>query len=445
MNVTRKNVRAKAKGRLNKCNILLIESKKALAKMTTILLKEALDCDVTHANSYQQAKEMLVGRGDDFFIAVSNLNLPDAKHGEIIDLLIEHQQHIVAITDLFNHELHEELRQKGIIDYVLKENIHAYEYLVRLVKRLYANQFVKVLVVDDSPADKKMTGNYLKRQFLTVIYAKNGEEALARLHAQPDIKLILVDAELPIVDGLTFTARVRDFRDQNSLSIVGMAGKGITDISSQFLKHGANDFIAKPFSYDELTCRVNQNLNMLNYIAEVYQVAHLDFLTALPNRRYFFKTGEGIVQQAISNKKHLVVAMMDIDFFKTINDTYGHDAGDEVLKEIALVIKTTLAGQHVARLGGEEFGFVIDANKLSESKALLNQLMQNIQALNVVFEGEIIKATVSIGATVEIQGNLDETLKIADSHLYLAKSTGRNKMVWDQKKAIVPTEALGLH
>ena len=439
MNVTRKNVRAKAKGRLNKCNILLIEGKKALAKMTTILLKEALDCDVTLAHTYQQAKEMLDSRGDDFFMAISDLNLPDAKHGEVINLLIEHQQNVVAITDLFNHEVHEELRQKGIIDYVLKENIHAYayEYLVKLVKRLYANQFVKVMVVDDSPADKKITGNYLKRQFLTVIYAKNGEEALVRLHAQPDIKLILVDAELPIVDGLTFTARVRGFRDQNSLSIVGMSSAGTVDISSQFLKHGASDYISKPFSYDELTCRVNQNLNMLNYITEVYQVAHLDFLTALPNRRYFFKIGEGIVQQAISNKKQLVVAMMDIDFFKTINDTYGHDAGDEVLKEIANVIKTTLAGQHVARLGGEEFGFVIDANKLSESRALLNQLMQNIQSLSVAFEGEVIKATVSIGATAEIQGDLDETLKIADNHLYLAKNNGRNKIVWDHAKAIV--------
>jgi len=437
MNVTRKNVRAKAKGRLNKCNILLIEGKKALAKMTTILLKEALDCDVTLAHTYQQAKEMLDSSGDDFFMAISNLNLPDAKHGEIIDLLIEHQQSVVAITDLFNHEVHEELRQKGIIDYVLKENIHAYEYLVKLVKRLYANQFVKVMVVDDSPADKKMTGNYLKRQFLKVIYAKNGEEALIRLYAQPDIKLILVDAELPIVDGLTFTARVREFRDQNSLSIVGMSGAGITDISSQFLKHGASDYISKPFSYDELTCRVNQNLNMLSYIDEVYKVAHMDFLTALPNRRYFFDRGEILVENAIKNKKHLVVAMLDIDFFKTINDTYGHDYGDDVLKELAAVIKTTLAGHLVARLGGEEFGFIVDTNSPSASRALLDQLMQNINALRIPFESETVKVAASIGATDEIQGDLDETLKIADNHLYLAKNNGRNKIVWDHAKAIV--------
>lgn len=437
MQVTRKNVRAKAKESLNKCNILLVEDQKALAKMTTLLLEEALDCNVTVAKNYQETKGILETKANEFFITISDLNLPDASNGEVIDLLIEHQQHVVAITGFFDQEMHADLSKKRIIDYVLKENIHAYEYLVKLVGRLYLNQYVKVMVVDDSPALQKMTGHYLERQFLKVVYAKNGEEGLALLHEQPDIKLILVDAEMPIMDGLTFTAKVREFRDQNSLGIVGISGSGTTDISAQFLKHGASDFISKPFSYDELTCRVNQNLNMLNYIAEVYKVAHMDFLTELPNRRYYFQHGEALVQNAIKSKKHLVVAMLDIDFFKKINDNYGHDCGDEVLIEIANVIKTTLVGQHVARLGGEEFGFIIDANNFSESSALLDQLMQNINALTISYNLEKIKVTASIGATYELKFNLDEALKVADDHLYLAKNSGRNKIVWDHTKPVV--------
>lgn len=437
MQVTRKNVRAKAKESLNKCNILLVEDQKALAKMTTLLLEEALDCNVTVAKNYQETKGILETKANEFFITISDLNLPDASNGEVIDLLIEHQQHVVAITGFFDQEMHADLSKKGIIDYVLKENIHAYEYLVKLVGRLYLNQFVKVMVVDDSPALQKMTGNYLERQFLKVVYAKNGEEGLALLHEQPDIKLILVDAEMPVMDGLTFTAKVREFRDQNSLGVVGISGSDTAEISAQFLKHGASDFISKPYSYDELTCRVNQNLNMLNYIAEVYKVAHLDFLTELPNRRYYFQHGETLVQNAIKSKKHLVVAMLDIDFFKKINDSYGHDCGDEVLIEIANVIKTTLVGHHVARLGGEEFGFIIDANNFSESSALLDQLMQNINALTISYNLERIKVTASIGATYELKFNLDEALKVADDHLYLAKNSGRNKIVWDHTKPVV--------
>jgi len=437
MNITRNVTRNKTVKQLESCRILLIEDQKSIANMTARLLEQRLGCHVTVASTYQAAKGLLENTVNQYFLTISDLNLPDASNGEVIDLLIEHQQAIVAITGFFDQKLHKELSQKGVIDYVLKKNINAYDYLVRLISRLYFNQLIKVLVIDDSEFIQKVTGAYLERQFLTVIYAKNGVEGLALLPQHPDLKLILVDAEMPEMDGLTFTAKARQYKDQNNLCIIGFSSLEKVDLSAQFLKHGANDFIAKPFSYDELTCRVNQNLNMLSYIEEIDRVANLDFLTQLPNRRSFFQLGEPLLKEATEHKQHLVVAIMDIDHFKSINDKYGHDCGDEVLKEVAVSIKTIFKEHIVARIGGEEFGLIISVKNFSESSALIDRFMQSIHEQSISYQNEVIKLTVSIGATYIIKNNLDATLKLADEHLYLAKMAGRNQVVWNHAQPTV--------
>lgn len=418
------------------CHILLVEDQLSLANMTAEMLAERWGFTTTIASTYQQAKEMLELDAKKFFITISDLNLPDAPNGEIIDLLNEYNQSIIAITGFFDQNAHDELRKKGIIDYVLKKNINAYEYLVQLIGRLYFNQFIKVIVIDDSESIKEMSRTFLKKQFLKVVGASNGKEGLALLKKHPDVKLILVDAEMPIMDGLTFTAEARQIQNQNELCIIGISSTSVTNLSAKFLKHGANDFISKPFSYDELTCRVNQNLNMLSYIEEIYNVAHIDFLTKLPNRRDFFKQGDVAIKKAISMDTHALVGIIDIDNFKQVNDTHGHDYGDAVLTQVGEILQSTLVNQITARIGGEEFGFVISLPTAAESEALLNSLMENIRAKSISYQDQIISITVSIGATDTLTKNLDETLKIADNNLYQAKTSGRNKIIWHQKHTL---------
>jgi diguanylate cyclase (GGDEF)-like protein len=418
------------------CHILLVEDQQSLATMTAGMLTDRWGFNVTIASTYKEAQDILEKDASQFFITVSDLNLPDAPNGEIIDLLNSHKQSIIAITGFFDQNAHDELRKKGIIDYVLKQNINAYEYLVQLIGRLYFNQFIKVIVIDDSESIREMTRTFLKKQFLKVVGAANGEEGLALLKKHPDVKLILVDAEMPVMDGLTFTAQARQFKNQNELCIIGISSTSVTNLSAKFLKHGANDFISKPFSYDELTCRVNQNLNMLCYIEEIYNVAHVDFLTKLPNRRDFFSQGETAIKKAIATSNHALVGIIDIDHFKRVNDTHGHDCGDAVLNQIGETIQKTLENQICARIGGEEFGFIISLPTAAESDQLLNTLIENIRAKKISHQDKILSVTVSIGATDTLSTNLDETLKIADNNLYQAKTSGRNKVIWHQQDAL---------
>jgi diguanylate cyclase (GGDEF)-like protein len=438
MVITRKNSRLNHSEKpLDNCHILLIEDQQSIAAMAVSKLKSKWNCDVTVVRSYAAAEAILESNQTRFFVALSDLNLPDAGNGEIIDLLIKHQQSVIAVTGHFDKNLHADLTNKGIIDYVLKKNINAYDYLTQLVGRLYLNQSIEVLVVDDSKTIQKMTGAYLEKQFLKVSFADNGEEALEILQQANEIKLVLVDSQMPVMDGLTFTAKARQIKDQNNLCIIGISSSEQKDLSAEFLKNGANDFISKPFSYDEITCRVNQNLTMLEYMEEMHNIANMDFLTKLPNRRNFFSLGNKIIYEAIQQKTHTTVGVVDIDFFKQINDTYGHDCGDEALKFVADIFKSTFKDSMIARLGGEEFGFIAQEKNFTESEKLVETFRTSLMNNSFKFHDNEIKLTASIGASYVLQNNLDETLKIADTHLYLAKKTGRNKTVWNHGKPAI--------
>ena len=434
MHISRKESRPKSYKPLLDANILIVEDQHSIASMTEAMLIDRWGCNITIADNYEQAREILVSNPKKFFLTISDLNLPGAKNGEIIDLMVQLNQAVIAITGYFNKDMHWQLTEKGVIDYVLKNNINAYEFLVNLVGRLYFNQFIHVLIIDDSPSLQQVTGAYLEKQFLNVNYACNGEEGLNVLHQHPEIKLVLVDAEMPVMDGLTFTAKARQIKNQNKLCIIGISGSDQKDLSAQFLKQGANDFISKPYSYDEITCRVNQNLNMLAYFEEINKIANMDFLTELPNRRHFFTIGDPLLKTAVLNKQHIIVVILDIDFFKHINDNYGHDFGDEALRHVAAVIKETLGNHIIARLGGEEFGFIIQESNFAISSALVEQLRLNIQESHLMYEHSAVPITASIGATYEPKKSLEQMLQMADEHLYLAKQSGRNKVVWNHNK-----------
>lgn len=431
MSVTRDKKRKKTNLKDSDWHILIVEDQASIAKMTASMIKSRWNCHVTIASTFQQTKKLLETKASAFFLTVTDLNLPDAPNGEIVDLLLEHKQPIIAITGHFDQSLHEQLKEKGVIDYVLKRNINAYEYLANFVGRLYHNQQMKIMVVDDSEATRTLAGHYLKKQFHNVIYAKNGEEGLERLADNPDIKLVLVDSEMPVMNGLTFTAKARQIKSQTALTIIGISGSSGNELSTQFLKHGANDFISKPFSYEELTCRVNQNLHLLDYIDKMNTVANVDYLTQLPNRRNFFIQGQKLFKQALENETATIVAILDIDHFKSINDQYGHDCGDVVLKHVSRLINDTMETQQVARIGGEEFGFIITASSLTLAEKPLKTLHKQIAQQTIHYAKHELSVTASIGYTAILRGDLDDTLVEADKNLYAAKVGGRNKMVWE--------------
>jgi diguanylate cyclase (GGDEF)-like protein len=334
---------------------------------------------------------------------------------------------VIAMTGMYDAQLHERIMSCGVIDYVLKDSINSYEYIVELVGRLFKNRGTRVLVVDDSQSMRALLAGMLTIQGFHVLTACDGAEALTVLSGHNEIKLILLDHEMPVMDGFNFLLAVRRKIAKDRLAIIGMSGTNNPRMSAQFLKLGANDFICKPFSYEELVCRVNQNLEMQESLESVRYIAYHDYLTALFNRRAFFEQGGALFDEAISLGKPLAAAVMDIDFFKKINDLYGHDGGDAVLKQFAALLKAHFNVELVARVGGEEF-FLLFVSA-DEAYARCEAFRLKVEQSAALFGQAAIVYTVSIGITKLVSQSLDHMLKLADDNLYQAKQTGRNRIV----------------
>ncbi|WP_076414789.1 diguanylate cyclase [Shewanella sp. UCD-KL12] len=405
--------------------ILVVEDSKVVSRILQHLIAQELDCEVDFAEDLASAKKFLEQK--EYFVAITDLNLPDAQEGEIVKLVLSKQTPCIVLTGSLDSEQRKRLLQLGIVDYILKENRFSYEYVVRLVRRLQRNIDVKVLVADDSKVSRKFVRSLLEQHLYQVIEADDGHSAWEVLQRQPDIQLLITDYNMPGLDGFGLILKVREKFSREELAIIGLSSDDDESLSARFIKNGANDFLQKPFVHEEFHCRVLNTLDSLDMIRKLWEQANLDYLTGVYNRRYFFGLFEEQLNQINQKQGVLSVALLDIDFFKKVNDTYGHDVGDEVLVEFSARLKHFF-GQHftVSRFGGEEF--TVAFKGLSEEKAfaLMDKFRSQLEMTPIeTSKGELF-ITVSTGIASLADDSLDELIQRADKALYDAKESGRN-------------------
>lgn len=158
--------------------VLLIEDQQSISTMAAAMLRAAWGCEVVVAASLQEAKQALDARSTEFVAAVCDLHLPDAPHGEVIDLVAQYGVPAIAVTGSFGEQLRDMVVKKGVVDYVLKDSINAYDYIIQLVGRLHKNAAIKVLITDDSPSLRALLKYMLDAQRLNVYCAEDGQQAL---------------------------------------------------------------------------------------------------------------------------------------------------------------------------------------------------------------------------------------------------------------------------
>lgn len=409
--------------------ILIVEDNKALSKLIIKKMESNLDFDIDAAYSFEEAQN-LVENSSDYFVALLDLNLPDAPDGEVVDMILSHKIPSIVLTGSMDKEIREKILKKDVIDYVYKGNIDDVNYIFTLIERLHKNRDIKVMIVDDSIATRAQIKSLLQHQMFKVIVAAHGEEALVFLQDNPDIKLILTDYQMPVIDGVELTKEVRKLYSKNELSIIAMTGTSTDLISAKFLKIGANDFINKPFTREEIACRINNSLDALEYIAKIEEMAQNDFLSGLANRRYFFDVMQEYFKEAKKKNESFALGLIDLDGFKQINDTLGHHVGDTVIVELAKTLQKHLKHEHfLARLGGDEFCVVL--KNIDQKKALefFIKLKSAIASLHVkTKEKKDLTISVSIGVTFGDLESVEEMINQADKALYIAKKNGKNRV-----------------
>jgi len=409
-----------------KPTILVIESSEFQARLISDVLTQQLSLPTYVVHSLDALEQGFKDLAGQEVIAISNLQLPDAAEGEAVDYCLDEGIPTIVLSSTFEPELRQALLQKQVVDYILKSS-NSLDQIIHLVDRLVKNASVTVLIVDDSRLFRKEQSRLLTLQRFQVIEASNGVEALEALAQHPEIQLVLTDLEMPLLDGLELTESIRKSHSKQQIAIIGLSAYGDNHTSAMFIKNGANDFLRKPFLQEEFNCRVQQNIELLEYIKQLKKAAHCDYLTDLYNRRYFFDQTAKSFTQAGSEAG---VAKFDLDHFKLVNDTYGHEAGDVVLVHFANLLKTHLSSVGlVARLGGEEFSIYFELSQLDQARVAIEQLRQATEAAPVRYGDIDIKITVSIGLHYGKGESVDQLLAEADKNLYLAKESGRNKVV----------------
>ncbi len=408
--------------------ILIVEDNKTLAKLLAKKIESALDFEVDIAYQLSEAKLFL--HKYKYFVTLLDINLPDAPNGEVVDYVLSKGQQAIVLSGNIDKEFRKKMLKKNIIDYVNKGGVDDINYTINTIRRLRENQKHKVLVVDDSMIFRKQMSGFLENLFYKVYTVAHGEEAIGMLETHPDISLMITDYNMPVMNGLELVHQVRKDRTKNDLCIIAISSNNDDEINALFLKQGANDYINKPFSKEEFSCRVNNSIEALENIQTVTNHANRDFLTGLYNRRYFFDH----INEYIENEEHgekFAVAMIDIDNFKKINDTYGHDTGDKVIIHLAdVLMSNTNYRDVVSRFGGEEFCVVLKNINRFSAVEIYDRLRREVES-SVVYSDkkDPIQFTISIGVALFSEDGLEETINQADMMLYNAKNAGKNQVL----------------
>ena len=404
--------------------VLVVEDDKTLAKLLAKKIAEALECEVDIAFSLQETKLFTKKYG--YFVAITDLNLPDSSNGEIVDYLEEKGIVSIIFSASNDKQLKNRFLQKKVIDFIQKNSIEEINYLISLIQRIQKNRKHKVLVVDDSMVFRRQMQSYLELLCFEVFTVAHGEEALGMLQTYPDIKIVITDYNMPVMDGLTLTKEIRKSHSKNELSIIAISGNQDQEQIPMFLKAGANDYLFKSFSKEEFTCRLNNTIEALENIEMITHNSVRDFLTGTYNRRYFFAEASRYFDEAKANGNAIGIAIIDIDNFKKINDTFGHQTGDKVIVSLSQVLTTSADfNDMVARFGGGEFCILFRDTSKEQMIAKCEMVRQKVASIQIENGADTLNYQISIGLALGMEDSFDDMINTADMLLYNAKNSNQ--------------------
>lgn len=289
-----------------------------------------------------------------------------------------------------------------------------------------------ILIVDDDKANRKMLKELLQEQ-AKIIFAKNGKQAreLAIKHL-PD--LILLDVVMPDISGFEVIDYLKNDPKTMNISVIFITGLANDDDEERGFNLGGCDYIYKPFKPNIVIARVMMHLELIRQRKMLDEIAHIDALTGVNNRR---KMDLVLKDEVAANKyehTNLLVAILDIDYFKQYNDGYGHGAGDVALRQVGQALREICVRPRdfIARYGGEEFVIILPDCDKASAEIMLSNIAQAIKDKKIKHQYSSVspQLTVSVGAVVVKSSQsvvVANVMQKADSLLYQAKNNGRNQ------------------
>jgi diguanylate cyclase (GGDEF)-like protein len=313
----------------------------------------------------------------------------------------------------------------------------------------------QVLIADDDSMTLDILNTHLLSAGYKTLLAKNGLQAVKLLYEHKPA-IVISDWMMPKMDGLKFCQTIKSLKEDYFIYFIMLTVKSEKKEMLQAFSEGIDDFLAKPFDHDELLARVNVGIRMaslyndLNEKAEktkklnadlsnlnkkLRKIAVTDDLTGLFNRRQGMLKLKEMWNMAERYERTFSCAMIDIDNFKNINDTYGHIAGDEVLKQFgSVLLESKRQVDYIFRMGGEEFMLLFPYTRADEARNYTERCRELVSLTNFLSPEQKLKLTISVGLAEYSKDmtNPDDLLRLADKSLYTAKKQGRNKVFIDK-------------
>jgi len=290
-----------------------------------------------------------------------------------------------------------------------------------------------LLIVDDENANLKVLTHILGSEY-TIFTATNGVSAIEKAREfMPD--LILLDILMPEMDGYATLREIKNSEATRKIPVIFISGLDSEEDEEKGLSLDAADYITKPFSATIVKLRVRNQVQIVNQMRTIERLSMIDQLTNIPNRRSFDERLNMEWKQAIREHTPISLLMVDMDNFKYLNDTYGHQHGDIVLRQVAELLPRSFKrpGDFAARWGGEEFVVLLPNTPLEGAIELAEKIRADFEKMPIkTANGTETRVTLSIGVNSLIPGietSIDAFFTNADKALYLAKDAGKNKVI----------------
>jgi len=291
-----------------------------------------------------------------------------------------------------------------------------------------------ILVIDDDQTNIKVIIGILKPAGLTVISARNGEMGIKRaLFVLPD--LILLDVMMPGIDGFETCHLLKSEPATQAIPVIFITAIDDEDSKVKAFDAGGVDYITKPSGQREVLARVKTHLSLKRKQELLERLGEIDGLTEIPKRRQFDRVLKEEWRRSQRRETSSALIMIDIDYFKNFNDSYGHVSGDECLRTVGQTLASSVqrAADFVARYGGEEFAVILPETNFDSATAIAEQIRQNVASLHLPHVISQVSDYVTLSLAVATVIPNDETsannlIEMADRALYRAKSNGRNQV-----------------
>ncbi len=292
---------------------------------------------------------------------------------------------------------------------------------------------LSVLIIDDSKAIRDTVKEHLQKVPLFENYyeAGNGLEGF-KIMLKNNIDIVICDVVMPNINGFQFLALKGSKPEFEDIPVIMLTAEERVDQKVRGLEQGASDYVTKPFDPAELIARVKVQLKIKSLQDSLRELSITDGLTKTYNRRYLIELMKKEFYRAKRNKSNLSFILLDIDHFKRINDTYGHQQGDSILVDMVSILEKGIRRhEHVARYGGEEFALLLPETDLDGAITVANNIRKKVEGFKFAGQEKPLNINISLGVATFPGNNIesvDHLIKEADDALYKAKRKGRNRV-----------------